>query len=88
MSTDDTRLRGNKNRLQSAWALGSLPRKVITGIGKQLVHRIAVGHSDITGNDFGTIFADAIEGTHRESPLGIAGLKLLASYIYKSHFNI
>jgi len=55
MSTDDTRLRGNKNRLQSAWALGSLPRKVITGIGKQLVHRLAVGHSDITGDDFGTI---------------------------------
>ena len=76
MSTDETRLRGKKSRIQNAWALGAFPRKVIVGIGKQLVHRIAVGHSDITGDDFGTIFANAIEGTHRESPLGIADVLL------------
>lgn len=76
MSTDDTRLRGKKSRLQNAWNLGAFPRKVIVGIGKQLVHRMAVGHSDITGDDFGTIFANAIEGVHRESPLGIADVLL------------
>ena len=56
MSTDETRLRGKRTRLQSSWPLGSLPRKVIIGIGRQLVHRMAVGLSDITGDDFGTIF--------------------------------
>lgn len=41
-------------------------------MGRQLVHRFAVGHADITGDDFGTIFARAIQGDHRMSPLGIA----------------
>lgn len=31
-----------------------------------------MGHSDITGDDFGTIFAAAIAGEHRGRPLGIA----------------
>ncbi len=77
MSTnEDVRIRGKKSGIKNAWALGSIPRSVIVGIGKQLVHRIAVGHSDITGDDFGTIFANAIEGTHRESPLGVADVVL------------
>jgi hypothetical protein len=76
MSTDQTRLKGNKTRLQSAWPLGTFPNKVIVEIGKQLVHRIAIGHGDITGDDFGTIFAKAIEGEHRSSPLGIADVLL------------
>lgn len=33
---------------------------------------MAVGHGDITGDDFAGIFADAISGLHRSSPLGIA----------------
>ncbi len=40
------------------------------------MHRMCVGQSDITGDDFGTIFAEAIGGTHRESPLGIADVVL------------
>ncbi|MDO8632127.1 MAG: hypothetical protein Q7R41_16710 [Phycisphaerales bacterium] len=36
------------------------------------MHRFAVGHADITGDDFGGIFAKAINGEHRSSPLGIA----------------
>jgi hypothetical protein len=31
-----------------------------------------VGHADITGDDFGGIFASAISGNHRGRPLGIA----------------
>lgn len=76
MSTDEARLRGNKTRLHGAWPLGSFPHKVIIGLGRQLVHRMAIGHSDITGDDFGTIYANAIEGTHRQSPLGIADVLL------------
>ena len=44
-------------------------------IGKTIVHRLAVGHGDITGDDFGTIFADAVEGQHRAKPLGIADVE-------------
>ncbi|MBN2570245.1 MAG: hypothetical protein JXB42_12520 [Deltaproteobacteria bacterium] len=76
MSTDNTKLRGNKQRLHSSWPLGQFSQNVITEIGKQLVHRLAVGHSDITGDDFGTIFAKAVGGIHRESPLGIADVLL------------
>jgi hypothetical protein len=53
-----------------------LPDTVLFSIAKQLVHRLAVGHGDITGDDFGTIFANAIGGEHRGSPLGIADVVL------------
>jgi hypothetical protein len=72
MPTDNTKLRGNKARLTGPWPIGSFSDGVITRISRQLVHRMAVGHADITGDDFGTIFANAVEGVHRESPLGIA----------------
>ena len=36
------------------------------------MHRIAIGQTDLSGDDFGSIFAHAVEGTHRASPLGIA----------------
>jgi hypothetical protein len=45
-------------------------------LGRQLVHRMAIGQSDITGDDFGTIYASAIGGTHRKSPLGIEDVLL------------
>lgn len=73
---DNARLRGQRTRLQNSWALGTLPRKVVVGLGRQIVHRMAIGHADITGDDFGTIFANAVEGTHLSSPLGIADVVL------------
>lgn len=76
MSINETRLRGKRSRLQNSWPLGSLPRKVIVALGRQLVHRMAIGHGDITGDDFGTIFAEAIEGDHLSSPLGVADVVL------------
>jgi hypothetical protein len=41
----------------------------------RIVHRLAVGHADITGDDFGGIFASAIDGVHRGKPLGIADVE-------------
>jgi hypothetical protein len=41
----------------------------------RIVHRLAVGHADITGDDFGGIFASAISGVHRGKPLGIADVE-------------
>ncbi len=72
MTYVNPRLRGKGNNYSGPWPLGSIPDSVLYGIGKQLVHRLAVGHADITGDDFGTIFANAVDGEHRESPLGIA----------------
>ena len=65
-------MRGNANRRTGPYPLGQIPDRVIREIGRQLVHRIAIGHADITGDDFGTIFATAIKGEHRASPLGVA----------------
>lgn len=72
MSTQEPRLKGNKHRINGPWPLGQFPESVIKSIGKQIVHRLAVGQNDISGDDFGTIFANAVEGGHLESPLGIA----------------
>jgi hypothetical protein len=30
-----------------------------------------VGHTDITGDEFGSIFAESIQGLHRQKPLGV-----------------
>ena len=76
MSIKKVRLKGNKRRLTAPWPLGALPHSVITEIGKYLVHRLAIGHTDITGDDFGSIFAQAIDGEHKSSPLGIADVIL------------
>jgi len=54
------------------WPVGECPDRVLIGIDKQLVHRLAVGHTDITGDDFGNIFAAAVAGTHQDRPLGLA----------------
>ena len=70
-----TRLRGNKPRRSGPYPLGEIPREVILGIGRRIVHRLAVGTADITGDDFGTIFAAAIAGQHRGKPLGVADVE-------------
>ena len=52
--------------------MGQFPDDVIVNIGRGLVHKAAVGQKDIDGNDFGDIFAAAVNGQHRASPLGLA----------------
>lgn len=76
MSFNDPKLRGSAHRRSGPYPIGQFPDQVILNIGKQLVHRLAVGHGDITGDDFGTIFAQAIGGEHRGSPVGIADVVL------------
>lgn len=36
-----------------------------------IVHHLAVGHADITGDNFADIFAKSISGEHRGKPLGV-----------------
>lgn len=66
------RLRGNPNLKLGPWPIGAIPDNVIFDVAEQIVHRLAIGQSDITGNDFGTIFAIAAKGEHKDSPLGVA----------------
>ena len=41
-------------------------------MGKQIVHRLAVGFGDIIGDDFATMFAYCIQGEHIPRPIGVA----------------
>ena len=76
MSLNNPRLRGGASRRTGPYQLGDLPDEVLHSIGRQIVHRIATGHNDISGDDFGTIFAKSIGGEHRASPLGIGDVIL------------
>jgi len=68
----EPKLKGQSKRRSSPYPLGELPASLAVEIGKHIVHRLAVGQADITGDDFGTIFAKSINGNHRGKPLGIA----------------
>ena len=72
MSSQRIRLRGGKPRRSGPYPLGQIPNSVLVEVGKQVVHRLAVGLGDITGDDFGTIFAEAVQGVHGARPFGIA----------------
>ncbi len=69
------RLRGNAPRRSGPYPLGEIPHTVVVEIAKTIVHRLAVGQGNITGDDFAGMFADAISGEHRASPLGIADIE-------------
>ncbi|MGC2234997.1 MAG: hypothetical protein WA584_02380 [Pyrinomonadaceae bacterium] len=68
----ELKLKGQAKRRNAPHPLGELPPKLAVSIGKDIIHRIAIGHADIDGDDFGGIFANAISGLHRKKPLGIA----------------
>jgi hypothetical protein len=70
------KLRGNQPRREGPYPLGEIPWSAVLAIGKAVIHRVAVGLADITGDDFGHIFASAIGGTHRLKPLGVADVEL------------
>jgi len=72
-------LRGGARRRNEPYPLGQFPDNLLYAIAKQIVHRLAVGLGDITGDDFGTIFAHAIGGIHRGKPLGIADVEFNGS---------
>lgn len=65
------RLRGKARAREGLYPLGEFPDDVVIGIGRSLVHRLAVGQRNITGDDFAVIFAGAINGEHRGQPLGV-----------------
>lgn len=70
--SDQPKLRGTSGKHSGQWPIGQIPDRVIYKIGRQLVHRLAVGRTDIGGDEFGDIFAQAVYGNHYRSPLGLA----------------
>lgn len=54
------------------YPLNELPTELINSVGAYFVYLLYIGRKDISGNDWGDAFADAIKGTHLDSPVGIA----------------
>lgn len=67
------RLRDSKNLItHELYPLGQIPDTIIKKIGAYIVYLLAIGRSDMTGDDWGDAFAYAINGVHLKSPVGIA----------------
>jgi hypothetical protein len=67
------KLRDNKGKgPYELYPLGQIPNDVIYSIGKWMAYYFAVGKSDIDGEDWGDIFAKAINGGHLNRPIGLA----------------
>jgi hypothetical protein len=67
------KLRDNKGKkAYELYSLGQIPDDVIYSIGKWMTYYFAIGKSDIDGEDWGDIFAKAINGGHMNSPIGLA----------------
>lgn len=67
------KLRDSKRLLtHEPYPINEIPEKIVKLIGKQFVYMLCVGHRDLTGDDWGNVFAEAIGGEHLQSPVGIA----------------
>ncbi|MCS1412265.1 MAG: hypothetical protein M2R45_05470 [Verrucomicrobia subdivision 3 bacterium] len=72
MPFDEPRLKDKGKTHPVPWQIGDIPDRILYAIGKQIVRLLAVGHDDISGADFGDIFAEASEGKHLAKPLGVS----------------
>ena len=75
MAYQGPRLRGGWNS-PTPYPLGQIPDPIILSIAGNIVYSTAVGRKDLSGDDWGDIFAAAINGEHFRSPLGIADVGL------------
>ena len=69
-------------RLRGGWTsptpypIGQIPNSVILSIASSFVYSSAVGRKDLSGDDWGDIFASALNATHLRSPVGIVDIAL------------
>lgn len=54
------------------YPIGQIPKEVVYAISKWMTYYFSVGKSDITGEDWGDVFAKSIQGEHLNKPLGLA----------------
>lgn len=73
---EGVRLRGNPTVHEGPWPVGAISDKVVLEAGRRLVHRLAVGAKDISGDDFGDVFAKAAGGYHHASTVGLGDVSL------------
>ncbi len=67
------RLRDNKNEKPfELYSIGQFPTKLIVDISRWIIYFYAIGTKDLTGEDWGDIFAKSIDGEHFGKPLGLA----------------
>ena len=67
------KLRDSKRLLtREPYPINEIPEEVIRKIGRKFIYMLCVGHKDLTGDDWGNVFAEAIGGEHLQSPVGIA----------------
>lgn len=66
------RLRDSKYLESSIYPIDNIQDDIIIKIAGSIIYLIYTGRNDMTGDDWGNIFANAIEGEHLSSPLGIA----------------
>ena len=75
MGYQGPRLRGGWNS-DTPYPLGQIPDSVILSIASNLVYSSAVGRKDISGRDWGDIFAAAVNGDHYTRPIGLVDVAL------------
>ena len=68
------KVRGTQEK-HEPYLLNEFPTLVIQSIAKRIVHLKAVGKSDMSGNEFSRIFADAIGGDNFGKPVGVADVQ-------------
>lgn len=67
------KLRDSKRLLtKELYPINEIPTSVIRLIGKRIIYMLCVGYKDLTGDDWGNVFSEAIGGEHLQSPIGIA----------------
>ena len=71
------KLRDSKRLItRDLYPLNVFPNELVTSIGGYLVYLLYTGREDVSGGDWGDAFAQAIGGTHLDSPVGIADVVL------------
>ena len=71
------KLRDSKHlKTKELYPLNEIPEDIVYKIGAYLIYLTGTGRKDITGNEWGDAFAYAINGSHLESPVGIADVTL------------
>lgn len=67
------KLRDSKRLLtREPYPINEIPEEVIKKIGRKFVYMLCVGYKDLTGDDWGNVFAEVIGGEHLQKPVGIA----------------
>ncbi|MBQ9365740.1 MAG: hypothetical protein IJT82_08175 [Schwartzia sp.] len=65
-----------KLKTHELYPLNVFPDELIRRLGGYLVYLVYIGRKDISGDDFGDAFAEAVGGTHLGAPVGIADVVL------------